>query len=275
MSRIEDYTASSTNYDRTRVPVGVDMLLSLLGGCGAPPNEMWLLDAGCGTGNYIDHLRNHVAHVCGVDGNEGMLAIARQKCADAENVVLKQGLLPKLDFPDRTFDAVIANQVAHHLDPAGDFAELAALMKEAFRVLKTRGVLIFNTCSHEQLKKGYWYFGFIQNAVSKLSQRYVLMAAMEAMLREEGFVDIKRIVPYEAVLQGDSYFDAEGPLKKEWRDGDSTWSLVSPKELAAALERVESMKKDGTLRPFVEEHHKTRIKVGQCVFVSAIKNLSL
>jgi len=84
VSQFEDYTAVAANYDRIRVPVGAEMLMSLIGGCGAPPNEMWLLDAGCGTGSYINHLRNHVAHACGVDGNEGMLAIARQKCGKAQ-----------------------------------------------------------------------------------------------------------------------------------------------------------------------------------------------
>jgi ubiquinone/menaquinone biosynthesis C-methylase UbiE len=50
-----------------------------------------LLDAGCGTGNYILPLAKHVKTLVGFEYNDGMLAQSRKKTAKLENVELKQG----------------------------------------------------------------------------------------------------------------------------------------------------------------------------------------
>ena len=44
--------------------------------------------------------------------------------------------------------------------------------------------------------------------------------------------------PTDATVQGESYFDPRGPLSKEWRDGDSVWSLVAGDRLDRALSRL-------------------------------------
>ena len=45
------YKRVSDDYDATRIPVGLDIILGALRGGSRPLSEMRLLDAGCGTGN--------------------------------------------------------------------------------------------------------------------------------------------------------------------------------------------------------------------------------
>jgi ubiquinone/menaquinone biosynthesis C-methylase UbiE len=42
-------------------------------------NKLRILDAGCGTGNYLKEISGEVGECVGVEFNEGMLKQARQK----------------------------------------------------------------------------------------------------------------------------------------------------------------------------------------------------
>ena len=74
---------------------------------------MSLLDAGCGTGNYAPGLLDAgLGHLTLMDGSEGMLKTARLKTANYKSKVdFCRGRLPKLPFPDESFDVVMFNQV--------------------------------------------------------------------------------------------------------------------------------------------------------------------
>jgi len=74
MSQYANYAFASEDYDKTRVPVGVGTILSCLARSGVPLNEQTVLEAGCGTGNYLQAPRPYLGRLAGVDFNEGMLA---------------------------------------------------------------------------------------------------------------------------------------------------------------------------------------------------------
>jgi SAM-dependent methyltransferase len=96
------------------------------------PDARTLLDVACGTGLHLQHLR-HRFECAGLDLDEGMLAIARERCPD---VPLLQGDMTDFDL-GRRFDAVIclfssigyartvdgleraAAAIARHLEPGG------------------------------------------------------------------------------------------------------------------------------------------------------------
>jgi hypothetical protein len=42
-------------------------------------------------------------------------------------------------------------------------------------------------------------------------------------------------VPADVVANGATYFDARGPLRADWRVGDSVWSLVDGDALGRVL----------------------------------------
>ena len=61
--RRKNYTAVSEDYDRTRVPIGIEIILGCLASGGCPLASLRLLDAGCGTGNYAAELRGYVGAI--------------------------------------------------------------------------------------------------------------------------------------------------------------------------------------------------------------------
>jgi ubiquinone/menaquinone biosynthesis C-methylase UbiE len=273
VSSYEDYADASNHYDTSRIAVGSEVILGNVAAGPVRLHEVRLLDAGCGTGNYAHVLAPHVATVTLVDGSAEMLAVATEKLTanpDATVAESRHATLQDLPFGDATFDAVMTNQVLHHLEDAssGTWPEHRAVFEEYARVIKPNGVLVINTCSQEQVQHGYWGFSLIPKGREALAQRYAPLDVLDDIGRAAGFTPTGRFVPLNAPIQGDAYFDPEGPLSEEWRRADSTWSLSPPEELRAMQEKVIALRERGELDSYVAEHDAQRPHIGQTTFVA-------
>ncbi len=209
-----------------------------------------------------------------------MLSVARAKLADEERagrIAFHKGSIAELPFADAAFDAVMINQVAHHLpdDPDAGYPLHRTVVREFARVLRPGGGLIFNSCTHEQLRHAYWYAALIPEAVEACCRRFVPLDLLVDMFADAGLAFHDRIVPHDAVCQGDAYFDGRGPLSKQWRDGDSIWATVSDRELAAAIARLRALDRAGALDAFVAEHDARRPAIGQITFLFATRSGTL
>lgn len=274
MSTYEDYADASTHYDSTRVPVGMEIILGHLAAGHVPLDDVHLLDAGCGTGSFAAAVAVHVGRLTLLDASDEMLAVARAKLAatsGAPEVDAHCGSLQTLPFEDDSFDAVMTNQVLHHLgDPSGDeWPEHALVYAEYARVLRPGGILIVNTTSHEQIRHGWWAFSLIPEAVEEMGRRYAPLEVLESLAEANGLTVTGRFVPTHATIQGDTYFDPEGPLSESWRRGDSTWSLVSDAEFAAMIDTMAGLKERAELDAYVAEHDARRPHIGQVTFLAA------
>lgn len=276
MSSYENYTVTSAHYDTTRAPIGVEIILDCLARGGTPLAEQILLDAGCGTGSYSLALLDHVARVEAVDMNEGMLGVASTKLAEAGatgRVRFHHTAIDDLPLGNTSVDAVMINQVLHHLpdDAAQGWPLTRKVINEFARVLRTGGVLTVNSCSHEQLRRGWWFYPLIGPVAERMIDRHIPLEELENIITACGFDVRGRFVPSDAVIQGRSYFDPRGPLDAGWRAGDSIWAMLSPAELERAMERVRGMDVRGELESFVAEHDAERTHVGQITFLCATR----
>jgi ubiquinone/menaquinone biosynthesis C-methylase UbiE len=74
-----------------------------------------VLDVGTGTGRAAIALARRGAQVTGVDASTEMLAVAERRAREADvGVTLTRGDAHRLDFPDRSFDAVVCLRVLMH-----------------------------------------------------------------------------------------------------------------------------------------------------------------
>ncbi len=274
MSSYEDYSRTAGRYDATRVAIGIEILLGCFRRAGKPLAQMTILDAGCGTGSYSLALVECVARIEAVDLNPDMLKVAQGKLGAAValgKVALHRAPIDRLPFKDGSIDGIMVNQVLHHIpdDASQGYPGLRRAIAEFARVLRPGGVLVINTCSHEQLRNGWWYYDLIPAACTRVCERHVPIDDLCALLTEQGFALGGRFVPVDAVIQGAAYRNSRGPLDAEWRDGDSIWALVSAKELEAAQQRVRALDREGALESYMSRRDARRRHVGQVTFVAA------
>lgn len=274
MSSYEDYASTSAHYDTTRRVVGAEILLGCLATGATPLPELVLLDAGCGTGSYAEAVLGQVGRIEAIDASPGMLDVASRKLAAhpaADRITFAQGSVDELPFDDSEFDAVMVNQVLHHLGggPEEGWQRLERVISEIARVLRPGGTLVVNTCSPVQLTDGYWYYSLIPRAVERVQRRFAPLAVIEGFMAGRGLRPLGRFVPVDGVIQGESYFDARGPLRSEWRSGDSTWALVEDDELAGVQAELADLERRGTLAEDMARRDLRRPDIGQITFVAA------
>lgn len=273
----ECYTQTSKNYDLTRQPIGLSILLGCFATVGRTLADLVVLDAGCGTGSYAIELQRWVKRIEGVDATKEMVAQAKTKAEALQlpstRLSFQQSRIEKLPFDDAQFDCVMVNQVLHHLDDdshAG-FPQHRETLNELHRVMRVGGVLVINTCSTTQLHGGWWYRELFSKAFDRLEQRLIPLPRLVELLEESGFSYHGNNVPTDAVFQGEAYFEPTGLLKEEWRHGDSVFALATHEELENACARIRQMKKDDSLEDYVSRQDARRPHIGQVTFVHAVK----
>jgi len=261
----ELYDRTAADYDRTRGAVGVEIIL----GCfavGGDLHRQTIIDAGCGTGNYAHALARHVGSMHAVDRSEAMLAQAQAK---AGRVTFHHASIDSLPFYDRVADGVTVNQVLHHL---GDEDAVAAALHALHRVLRPGGALVINTCSHRQLRHGFWPYKLLPEAkLEAMLARHVDVPRLREMLSAAGFSHRAVIAPLDAVLQGDAYFNPRGPANANWRSGDSIWSLLSAAETKTVEKRIAKLAREKALKKFMQDADAERKNCGQISFVFSVK----
>ena len=98
-----------------------------------------VLDVGCGPGFLLAEMADEVGasgKVNGIDASAAMIALARNRCARAPAIDLREANALALPFADEAFDVVISTQVYEYV------ADIATALREAARVLRPGGRLL-------------------------------------------------------------------------------------------------------------------------------------
>ena len=135
----EKYHETAANYDQTRTPVGLEIVLGCFAAAPQPLSDQTILDAGCGTGSYIKALSDKLGYLHGLEFNENMLSEAQKKLKETPNVRLGPGELPNIPYDEQSFDGLMFHQVIHHLgddNSRDEFDQIHKLIQESHRVLR-------------------------------------------------------------------------------------------------------------------------------------------
>lgn len=265
MSKYEDYNRVSTNYDKQRSAMGVDVVAAMMQFyCGKPLKDLHVLDAGCGTGNYAKALLDFgVGNITLLDASRGMLDKVREKLASeiasgrVKEVV--ETTMPPLPFPDATFDVVMFNQVLHHLthQPDGiNFPEIEEVLKDARRIIKPEGVLCITSGPNLSYYESVWFVHLNKEIAKRFVKKFPHDRQWHEIFLKSGF-QCASYLNLNIDLQGVYQPDPEGPTKKEWRDGNSYWASATDEEIKEIERNIYDMKAKGTLEHFFLQFDKS------------------
>lgn len=181
VSAREGYDLWSETYDSTPNPVvAMDRrhTIELL----APAGGELILDAGCGTGRNLKHLRPE-SNPVGIDFSLGMLRVARREHPDVPLAIAD--LEQPLPFSGASFDAVLCALIGEHL------SELPGVLREFSRVLKQRGRLVFSVY-HPAMSAAGIEANFNHSGVEyRLGAVYYSVDEHVRLLEDAGFVEIR------------------------------------------------------------------------------------
>lgn len=159
LSVLDGYAAWAQRYDEEDNPLALIEGPAILEACGNVAG-LSILDVGCGTGRHSLPLIKAGANVVGVDFSAEMLAVASRRFEEWQLTVdprtavrglgeFRQHSLPdQFPFADQSFALVIMGLVIEHV------ADLDAVMREAFRVLKPGGRCLVSALHPERTAAG-------------------------------------------------------------------------------------------------------------------------
>jgi SAM-dependent methyltransferase len=121
----EGFGTDAARYDRARPTYPVDLVDRII--AASPGRDV--LDVGCGTGISARQFQAAGCQVLGVDPDPRMAELARQGGTETEVAKFEDW-----DPSGRTFDAVVAAQAWHWVDPVAGAAKAAAVLRPGGRL---------------------------------------------------------------------------------------------------------------------------------------------
>ena len=98
--------------------------------------EDTVLECACGTGLLSGVIAERCRYLMATDLSENMLKVARRKFGSRSNLEFRQGDILHIDFPDESFDTVVAANVIHLLkEPYRALAELDRVCRKGGRII--------------------------------------------------------------------------------------------------------------------------------------------
>jgi len=252
-----DYDEASRHYDFSRRAGRrtSELLIKLLN----PTGDAWVLDLGCGTGNFLTELDSISAKLLGLDISAGMLTQAKAKTSRT-GLILGDGVAMPLQ--DGSFQAAYCILVLHHI------SDKIRLISEVHRILRRQGRFVIQSCSHEQLST-FWFYHYFPRGLEIDRRRFPDFTELSGMLMEVGFKDISiHPCPFEALFKE----TPELYLDKSYRDGNSTFFFLTPEEIEQGCERIKEDVSSGRAVEIVREFDRRAERAdGRVSFIKAIK----
>jgi ubiquinone/menaquinone biosynthesis C-methylase UbiE len=145
----------------------------------------FVLEVGCGTGNYIIAIQETIGCTCsGTDPSGQMLAQARER---SRQIRFDLGKAEMLSFPRSVFDLVFSVDVIHHV------GDCAAFYQEASRVLNPGGMVCTVTDSDDIIRNRQPLSNYFPETVAVELKRYPPIPNLRQRMADAGFKEITEV----------------------------------------------------------------------------------
>jgi len=155
-----------------------------------------VLEVGCGNGTRSEQIAKRCNKLTGIDPSLENIVVAQNK--NISNGVFKEGKAEKLDFADKSFDAVIFTLSLHHVPES----LMNQAISEAVRVVKRDGFIVFL----EPTMDGSFFEAELKFDACDGDETKEKASAYRAMTEHSQLKLVKEI-PDETVFQFDSEED--------------------------------------------------------------------
>lgn len=206
-----------------------------------------MLDIGCGNGGFLLKIKEEFDDVkcMGLDGSIGMLS-KNSKINVSHWVAAEDNQLP---MSPGSVDLIIMNQFIHHLNPD----VLQNLCLECKKALSPNGMIYINTSTKKQIYYSLWWsYYFKDESLNKFTDK---LETSIKVFKNNLVMKESKILP-DLFLK--NYCEFDQVFMKEFRDGDSMWSLLSDEELKGILKKI----KTGTVKVKFDQSESHREKKG-------------
>lgn len=144
-----------------------------------------VLECACGTGMLSICIALKCKTLVATDISLNMLKIAQDKCILCTNARFEKADILNLNYPDNSFDKVIAGNVIHLID------EPYRALQELDRVCKKGGKIIIPTYVNKTIKKTPTFFQkLIDKAGANIKQPFTY-STYKAFILRAGYKDVK------------------------------------------------------------------------------------
>ena len=144
-----------------------------------------VLECACGTGLLSTVIAEKCRHLTATDFAPKMLQRAEKNCAAFNNVLFRQADILSLDFPDHTFDKVVAGNVIHLLD------EPMKALNELDRVCRPGGMLIIPTYMNKTQKGETSSFASVVGKAGADFKRQFTVESYKQFFLDAGYDHVK------------------------------------------------------------------------------------
>jgi ubiquinone/menaquinone biosynthesis C-methylase UbiE len=140
-----------------------------------------ILEVGCGTGRWINALKNNHLKVFGLDYSLEMLKISKTNGA---NLKVVNADAVKIPFKKNIFDLIFCINAFHH------FSDKDLFLKECTHALKQSGYLaIYGVDPH--IDKEWYVYDYFDSVYENDLKRFITIEELKVKLKENHFTNIK------------------------------------------------------------------------------------
>ena len=140
-----------------------------------------VLECACGTGMLTEAIAKKCRKVIATDFSQKMLEKAGKNCRDLDNIEFSFGNILNIEYPNESFDVVVAGNVIHLLD------EPLKALKEMERVCKAGGKIIIPTYMNKDKKGNNSTFVNTVNVAGADFKRQFTFESYQDFFEEAGY----------------------------------------------------------------------------------------